>query len=80
VTDEERAFFDACVHEGMQSDGYAIEAALRGFRRWREQDPQRTLIEELKAADRDHLSAKNGMEKRLTAEIDRLRAALAGHQ
>lgn len=32
---EEREFFDDCVHAGMQSDGYAIEAALRAFRRWR---------------------------------------------
>jgi hypothetical protein len=80
VTEDEQAFFDACVHEGMQNDGYAIAAAVRGFRRWREKDPQRLIIEELKAADRDHLAAKNGMEKRLTEEIDRLRAALAGHQ
>jgi len=29
--------------------------------------------EQLKAADRDHLAAKNGMEKRLTAEIERLK-------
>jgi hypothetical protein len=29
--------------------------------------------EELKAADRDHLAAKNGMESRLTAEINNLR-------
>ena len=35
MTEEERAFFDACVHEGMESDGYAIQAALRAFRRWR---------------------------------------------
>lgn len=28
--------------------------------------------EELRAADRDHLSARNGMEKRLLAEIERL--------
>jgi hypothetical protein len=33
--------------------------------------------DELKEADRDHLSAKLGMEKRLTAEIDRLRAQVA---
>jgi hypothetical protein len=36
------------------------------------------LVEELKAADRDHLAAKNGMEKRLTAEIERLRDAAQG--
>lgn len=70
----EQKFYEACLHEGMQRDSYAIAAALRGFRRWREKDPQRVLIEELKAADRDHLSAKNGMEKRLTKEIDRLTA------
>lgn len=35
MDETERAFFDACVHEGMESDGYAIAAALRGFRRWR---------------------------------------------
>lgn len=77
MTKEEQEFFNACVHEGMQNDGYAIGAALRGFRRWRETDPQRLLIEELKAADRNHLAAKNGMERRLTEEIDRLRSALS---
>ena len=33
-----------------------------------------TTIDQLKAADRDHLSAKSGMEKRLTAEIELLRS------
>ena len=38
-----------------------------------ENERLRRQIEELKAADRDHLAAKNGMEKRLTAEIESLR-------
>jgi hypothetical protein len=37
----------------------------------------RVQIEELMAADRDHLAAKNGMEKRLSAEIERLRAEVS---
>jgi len=35
-----------------------------------------TLIAELQAADRDHLSATRGMEKRLNDEIEKLRASL----
>lgn len=32
------------------------------------------VCDELRAADRDHLAAKLGMEKRLTAEIEQLKA------
>lgn len=39
MDETERAFYDACIHEGMESDGYAIQAALRGFRRWRSSGP-----------------------------------------
>ena len=53
----ERKFYDACLHEGMERDSYALAAALRAFRRWRP---------ELDRLERD-------IEKRLTAKIERLR-------
>lgn len=73
VTGEEAEFYEALLAEGMESGSYAIAAAMRGFRRWRPKlDRLQRENTELKAADRDHLTARNGMETRLNADIDRL--------
>jgi hypothetical protein len=39
-SDDEEAFYEALRHEGMEEGSYAIAAAMRGFRRWREEHPR----------------------------------------